>query len=1043
MDFSEEMTEEILKIFQIESEEIINKLYSNLSELEKNPKDKDAILNLFRDAHSLKGASRMVGFNNIQTISHKMEDLLGLVKEDKLVVSKNLVNTLYQSVDFLAELIQKSLEKGHEIFNDDISKKLLQLQAFENAQQEPEPFTQKEKTDEEKADFDLEMLAKNQINIDKLISKILYLLIKIEIEKNKKFVEDLHSKITELYEIFKQIGCFSLKKPIEDVKVKLDFIQKVSSDLTSPEAEDIHRIIDTAIVELNSIYELYNMKVVDHYSYAFEKISQSPAVQPKEIVERQISQILEEKKHEIAQEILDEISPDKNIEKIKDYILNLQKGTGSISELNTFIVSFINSTNDENVKNIISQMQKIFDFAFSNEIKLDEETISILVQSLYFCEDLMKNKTGIADSELIIQRLSIVEQVLEISAGTTNFQEPSTKSDYSVSKKPKNDFSKIFNTGEIKTLRVDSEKLDTLVNQVNELTVTKIKSKKHIQELQEINKDLAEWQRSSLKTLSYLKYYEKKHSQTYSSEHPINFFLKQLLSLFSENNKKVQETITNITTLRRTIQEDETKTSLIVDNLEHMIKNVRVLPLATVFHLFGRMVRDIAQEKGKQIELEILGSETCTDKKILEEIKTPLIHIIRNSIDHGIETPSERESMGKNPVGKIVLSARQNGNKVFIEIKDDGRGINIEKIKDKAVQKGYLTQEEVASMSNEQLLNLIFMPGFSTGDQITNISGRGIGLDVVQTKISQLNGKLRVMSELNKGCVVQIELPTTMSTLKAFLVQSCEQTFAIPMEYVNIVVRKKAEDIIISNNGKRSILYKDTSITLLDLSEILNLEKQNFPNPKETVLIIENDNKLLALSVDKLIGDQEILHKKLSKPLTKVKNISGLTTLASGDVCLILSVPDIINSSISDKQNQQLPAIRQMETKGQSILLVDDSITTRTLEKNILQGEGYKVEISTNPIEAFSLMKTTSFDLIITDMEMPEMNGLEFIEKIKTDEMYSDIPVIVVSSVILESEKKKAYDLGIEKFINKAEFSQSLLLDTIKNALEKNQTKLL
>ena len=601
MDFSEEMTEEILKIFQIESEEIINKLYSNLSELEKNPKDKDAILNLFRDAHSLKGASRMVGFNNIQTISHKMEDLLGLVKEDKLVVSKNLVNTLYQSVDFLAELIQKSLEKGHEIFNDDISKKLLQLQAFENAQQEPEPFTQKEKTDEEKADFDLEMLAKNQINIDKLISKILYLLIKIEIEKNKKFVEDLHSKITELYEIFKQIGFFSLKKPIEDVKVKLDFIQKVSSDLTSPEAEDIHRIIDTAIVELNSIYELYNMKVVDHYSYAFEKISQSPAVQPKEIVERQISQILEEKKHEIAQEILDEISPDKNIEKIKDYILNLQKGTGSISELNTFIVSFINSTNDENVKNIISQMQKIFDFAFSNEIKLDEETISILVQSLDFCEDLMKNKTGIADSELIIQRLSIVEQVLEISAGTTNFQEPSAKSDYSVSKKPKNDFSKIFNTGEIKTLRVDSEKLDTLVNQVNELTVTKIKSKKHIQELQEINKDLAEWQRSSLKTLSYLKYYEKKHSQTYSSEHPINFFLKQLLSLFSENNKKVQETITNITTLRRTIQEDETKTSLIVDNLEHMIKNVRVLPLATVFHLFGRMVRDIAQEKGKQI----------------------------------------------------------------------------------------------------------------------------------------------------------------------------------------------------------------------------------------------------------------------------------------------------------------------------------------------------------------------------------------------------------------------------------------------------------
>jgi len=533
-----------------------------------------------------------------------------------------------------------------------------------------------------------------------------------------------------------------------------------------------------------------------------------------------------------------------------------------------------------------------------------------------------------------------------------------------------------------------------------------------------------------------MKYYEKKYIQTGFSDNSGSVFAKQLLNIFTDNNKKVQKIYSNITNLYRTIQEDDLKMHVLVDNLNIMVKNIRILPLATVFHLFGRMVRDIAQEKNKKIDFEIIGSETSTDKKIIEEIKTPLIHIIRNAIDHGIETPSERVAAGKNSIGKIILAAKQSNNKVIIEIKDDGRGINIAKLKEKATKKGFLTQEELDSMTDEQITNLIFVPGFSTGDEITNISGRGIGLDVVQSKISQLNGKVTVISELNKGCCVQIELPTTMSIVDVFLVESSNQTFAIPIEVINTVLRKKDDEIIVNKN-KRSIVFNNETIPLYDLADILNLERVPYKNDKRTILIIESNNKTIAMGVDKLIGEQEILHKKLSAPFYKLKNISGITTLISGEVCLILNISDIMKSIASIKTFTSLAPPKKVLNSNFNLLLVDDSATTRTLAKNVLAKAGYIVETAENPLEAFEKMKPQKFDLIITDMEMPEMNGLEFVFDVKANEMYADIPIIVLSSVLSEDSIADVIKAGALKYIKKSEFDQDELIETVNNILHK------
>jgi len=479
------------------------------------------------------------------------------------------------------------------------------------------------------------------------------------------------------------------------------------------------------------------------------------------------------------------------------------------------------------------------------------------------------------------------------------------------------------------------------------------------------------------------------------------------------------------------------KMRLIIDEMESMVKNIRVLPISTVFNSFSRMVRDIANEKGKDIDFEIEGKDTCADKKIIEEIKTPLIHILRNAIDHGIESKEERIANGKSPVGKILLSAKQDDNKVIIDVVDDGQGFNLEKIKDRAVSRGFLTQDDIDSMTDEAIMNIIFWPGFTTGDSITSISGRGIGLDVVKTKISQLNGKVKVISEFGKGSCVHIEIPVTLTTLRVFLVQISGQTFAIPIQVITTFILKNQNEIK-TNNGIRSILFNGNIIPLYYLSDILELAPAP-RNEKETILIIEADDKTIGLVVDKLLGDQDILQKKLSPPLYKVKNISGITNLASGELCLILNMQDIMhydfNKAMVSANNQTLLTSDVLSYKR--ILIVDDSVTTRTMVKNILLNIGYMVDTVLDADEALVKLKLTHYDLIITDLTMPKIDGYEFIERLRNDEMYADIPIIVISSLPENQARKRLNKLSIAHYISKDNFDQADLAMQVKEILTK------
>lgn len=500
--------------------------------------------------------------------------------------------------------------------------------------------------------------------------------------------------------------------------------------------------------------------------------------------------------------------------------------------------------------------------------------------------------------------------------------------------------------------------------------------------------------------------------------------------------------LSNLNLLIKELQENNIKLNTATSEIENMVKSMRILPLSTVFNLFPRMVHNIAKDKGKEIELIIDGAETSADKKIIEDIKIPIMHIVRNSIDHGIELPRERERLGKPKTGSIIIKALQKENKIVISIKDDGHGINIEKIKQKAVEKGFATLEAAESMSKEQLANFIFYPGFSTGDSVTELSGRGLGLDIVHTKISQLNGRIDVYSEENKGTVVTMELPTTMATMKAFIIMENNQLFAVPAGSIQTVLRI-GQDEIKNRDNRFYFIYNGEAIPICSLSSIFgNKKDEKEKEDKYTIMVLKSENITTGIIIQKLIGDEEILHKKLPEPMLRVKNISGITTLANGEMCLLLNVGDILNSnSISPKDFVSTKSLTLNDNSKYKILVVDDSITTRRLLNNVLVSNGYTTESESSAKDALRTLDNTEFDLIISDYEMPDMSGLEFVQILRNREKTKNIPVIVFTSIEKPGLKEAFMKEGVAEFMKKEYFEQNTFIKTINKYLKFSNEK--
>ena len=985
MDFSDkDNNKEVMSIFQVESEEIIERLFDNFFSLESTPNNREIIANVYRDLHSLKGAVRMVGFNNIQNILHKMEDIFDAVNTNKFKLDLNVIKLMSRSLGNVSKYLQESIKNSREIIDDEYKGIIsnleyildVEIQEAENPTTPPSILSIEEAVGNEGIE---QNLIQNQESINYSFNRCFELIDGITPEEETQDSVILKEEVQKIYDLIKDSNLYEVKLALENIITKIDFVMNATNTFT-----------------ISEILELRN------------ELSSAAAKFTTSCIEKETSGL--------------------TFFDVAEKITMLQGSSVYTDEIKTDILKLKEKVEDQNLLEIINTVIEILDFILENSVQLEEQMMLTLKSAIEYCASPSES----IDSDLIVQQLEIMHQLLELNYKKDNdVSEIKNLSTQTVTS------NKNSSSTEIKTLHVNAQKLDLLVNQLGELIITKIKTEKNLEKIDSIKSANETCQKDLLKTSNYLRYYNRKYLQTGGSEQYTGAFVKQVFSLLSDITQNVSRTIYDLNSLYRSSKEDDMKMRLIIDEMESMVKNIRVLPVSTVFNSFSRMVRDIANEKGKDIDFEIEGNDTCADKKIIEEIKTPLIHILRNAIDHGIETKDERIANGKSPIGRILLSAKQDDNKVIIDVVDDGHGFNLEKIKDRAVSRGFLTQDDIDSMTDEAIMNIIFWPGFTTGDSITSISGRGIGLDVVKTKISQLNGKVKVISEFGKGSCVHIEIPVTLTTLRVFLVKISEQTFAIPIQVITTFILKNQNEIK-TNNGTRSITYNNKIIPLYYLCDILKLK----PIPrgeKETILIIETDDKTIGLVVDKLLGDQDILQKKLSPPLYKVKNISGITNLASGELCLILNMQDIMHYDFNKAMTSaNSPALLPSDILSyKRILVVDDSVTTRIMIKNILLNTGYIVDAALDAEEALVKLKLNHYDLIITDLTMPKIDGYQFIERLKTDEMYMDIPVVVMSSLAKAEAQKKLSQYKIEYYISKDNFNQTELSQQVKKILTK------
>ncbi len=482
--------------------------------------------------------------------------------------------------------------------------------------------------------------------------------------------------------------------------------------------------------------------------------------------------------------------------------------------------------------------------------------------------------------------------------------------------------------------------------------------------------------------------------------------------------------------------------SAVTTDLQLAVMKTRMQPVGKVFNKFSRMVRDLSRELGKSIELIIEGEETELDKSIVEEIGDPLIHIIRNSCDHGIEPLEERRRLNKPETGKVQLSAYNEGNHIVIKISDDGKGLDPVMLKEKAIEKGVISEKDAEGMSDREAFNLIFKPGFSTAKVVSNVSGRGVGMDVVKTNIEKLNGIIEIDSEVGVGTTQKLKIPLTLAIIQALLVGVQEEYYAIPLSSVLETVRI-SQDEIYTVDGKSVLHLRDEVLSLVRLSDIFKVDAILESNSDVYVVIISLADQKIGVIVDYLIGQEEVVIKSLGYYLKNTRGIAGATVRGDGKITLIVDVGAMMDMAKSIKVNITTLMNESENTKSKNspsdyvVLAIDDSSTDRAIIRKCLKPLGITLLEASNGLEGLEMLKNgdKTPDAILVDIEMPKMDGYTFASEVRKYNKFKNLPLIAVTSRVTKTDRMRGVESGMTEYITKP-YSGEYLTTVVKRSIK-------
>ena len=571
---------------------------------------------------------------------------------------------------------------------------------------------------------------------------------------------------------------------------------------------------------------------------------------------------------------------------------------------------------------------------------------------------------------------------------------------------------RVLYPGREESVRLPVARLDDLLLQAEEMTALKLALRQQVLEL-----------KGCLDTLGQLR-----HRQQHTTVDEPQDLDRQLADLGK-----------SLLRVKRHGEQEARQAGSLIEKLIADAKALLMFPFASLTEGLAAMLRDIAQEQGKQLTVQIQGESLELDRRILQGLRDPLIHLLRNANDHGIEPPAERERNNKPTRGRILIQARcTEQGKAEILIQDDGRGIDRQALQEAALRDGYLTAEQVSQLGDEEeALQLIFRSGLSTRREVSHLSGRGLGMAIVQEQIEKLGGHIRVSSQTAQGTRFVLELPLALASFRGIQIRVGQRRFAVPTLSTQRVLRLDSSQIH-SIEGRPTFSLDQRTVPIVSLAGLLGIAADApAASGMQDLLLLGQEQEPIAFAVDDVLGEDDLLVKQLGPQLLRVRHIAGVSVLGDGTLLPLLNTHDLLKSARGAPS--QLPAVFESDEPRAStahrILVVDDSITSRTLLKNVLESYGYEVKTACDGLDALTLLQSETFDLVSSDVEMPKMDGFEPTAHLRADEQFSRLPVVLVTSLESVEDRQRGVDVGADAYIVKSSFDQSNLLEIIRKFL--------
>jgi two-component system sensor histidine kinase and response regulator WspE len=661
---------------------------------------------------------------------------------------------------------------------------------------------------------------------------------------------------------------------------------------------------------------------------------------------------------------------------------------------------------------VAHEMEELLVEAMRGQSQLNTEQIQLLMQGSSALMAIAEGKTP-PDLALLVQALSQQALTPAQPAALPKEDVPSPLATTEAAEELHN-HEEIRKSG---TIRVSSERLDLLLD----LASRSLVESKHAQRF---GLELLRIKKIQLQAKSIL---EALRDQLVEQQMPDYFLasLTQMGQLLSDANTQTVQSLQHYDSV-------SWSTLLLNQNLYDAALACRMRPFSDLFTGKARMVFDLATRLNKKVQLQVEGEHTSVDRDMLERLEAPLLHLIRNAVDHGIEEVQERLSAGKTEIATIRLKAWHASGYLHMEISDDGRGVNLEKIKSRVLSRNLATAEAIAQMDEQELLAFLFLPDFSLAQQVSDISGRGVGLDAVQHEIKALGGHIELINTPGLGCNFQFRLPVTVSVIRCVIVEVSSEVYAIPLHRIESMLRLQ-QDELITVEGRPHFWWNGDAIGLLRLSQLLGLpEGQGDPQGLGVLVFQERDRKI-AFAVEKLLGEQSLVVMHMDQRFGRLSAVMAGAVLADGTPALILDIDDVLTKASTLLKQGQVNSFtsQHQDTPTQKILVVDDSLTVRELERKLLSNKGYQVQVAVDGLEGWTMLRAEKFDLLVTDIDMPKMDGIELVRLVRADPRLNRLPVIVVSYKDREEDKNKGLEAGADYYLAKSSFHDESLIEAV------------